>query len=216
MVETHDIIGIWSTPDGDKLQEALIAAQKELGTIGYDSINTHFHNKYTSYDKICSDMKPVLNKHGMALPSFRTGLVKPIESGIVVCMGSLVHAKSGQGMGTLLPLLNPKKDMQGLLSAQTYAQKAMLLGLCGAHTGDRDDDGNSTQAPSSSGKPSARDEESENDYIARATKAIESAADAKAAQVIVDKVELRVREGSYGKSVLSKVQKVFKTHWEKK
>jgi hypothetical protein len=125
-----------------KLAEALSKAQGELGNVTKDNVNPHFKSKYADLASVRDAVKPVLAKHGLAviqLPVYT-------EQGIALTT-RLLHTSGEWVEGELLLMLS-KPDMQGVVSAITYARRVSLAAVTGVAPVDDDDDGNAA-----TGKP---------------------------------------------------------------
>jgi hypothetical protein len=125
-----------------KLADALSKAQGELGNVTKDNVNPHFKSKYADLASVRDAVKPVLAKHGLSviqLPVYT-------EQGIALTT-RLLHTSGEWVEGELLLMLS-KPDMQGVVSAITYARRVSLAAVTGVAPVDDDDDGNAA-----TGKP---------------------------------------------------------------
>lgn len=126
----------------ETLAAALVAAQEEMPAVKADSTNPHFSSKFVSLGKLISSVRPVLNKHGIAL----TQMPAQDEAGRPVLVTRLVHT-SGEVMESTMPLLMEKQSAQGLGSSLTYAKRYALAAAL-AIADQEDDDGNAAgEAP---------------------------------------------------------------------
>lgn len=135
-------------PDTKTLAAALVAAQAEMPAVKPDSTNPHFKSAFVSLGHLIAKVRPVLNKHGLAVTQF------PVrdEDGTHALLTILMH-KSGERLEFSAPLLLPKQDPQGQGSAVTYMRRYALASALGI-ADQEDDDGNeaSKEAPA---KPKA-------------------------------------------------------------
>lgn len=119
----------------DQLIPAIIAVQKEIGSIAKNAENPFFHSNYTTLDKIMKELRPFLSQNNLALVQ-TMGLS---ESGDVGLTTSLIHI-SGQWIRGTLVVRPEKKTPQGDGSAITYARRYSISAMFGL-TPDEDDDG---------------------------------------------------------------------------
>lgn len=123
-----------SKPQHASIEEALVAFQSEMKTVGKDKINPHFKSRYADIASITEEIMPLLTKHGMAFTCLPVSTANGYE-----IVGTLLHAK-GRLAGSL-PLFG--NDAQKIGSSITYARRYLLGCLTGVVTGDEaDDDGN--------------------------------------------------------------------------
>jgi hypothetical protein len=119
----------------NELAAALVAAQSEFPTVGKDSTNPFFKNKYASFAAVVEAASPTLTKHGLAVSQHVGG-----SDGNTVLTTYLLHS-SGQYIAHDMPLLLPKQDPQGQGSAITYAKRYSYMAVLGL-VADEDDDAN--------------------------------------------------------------------------
>lgn len=120
---------------------ALCKAQSEFPEVVFDSENPHFKSKFASLAAILGAVRPVLNKHGIALlqvAGWRDS--EHYEGGIVSCTTILAHV-SGQTHESTLELPSGKAGPQGAAGSLTYAKRLSLQAILGV-VGEADDDGN--------------------------------------------------------------------------
>ena len=131
------------------LSEALVAAQSELPPIEADQTNPHFKSKFVSLGALISKVRPVLNRHGVALKQ-----APCLDSeGRFVLRTTFTHA-SGESDMFDSPLAPTKHDPQGQGSAITYMRRYSLAAAL-AIADQEDDDGNvaSAQANGAAAQP---------------------------------------------------------------
>jgi hypothetical protein len=140
-----------SSPEIDKIAEALAAAQSEMSSAKFDSRNPHLGNKYASLASVIEAVRPALSKHGICF-------VQPVENrpnAFVAVETRLIH-KSGQWLAMVVSAkpnpVNMKRDEvrnatdadrstpQAIGSAITYLRRYGLQTLVGI-SADLDDDG---------------------------------------------------------------------------
>lgn len=117
------------------LAEALIGAQSEMPAVTPDGSNPHFNSKFVTLGKLIANVRPVLNRHGVAVVQ----MPGADEQGKPVLTTHLLHA-SGESMAATMPLLLAKNDPQALGSALTYAKRYALSAALGI-SDQEDDDG---------------------------------------------------------------------------
>lgn len=116
------------------LREKLLEVQKEIGAIKRDSENPYFKSKYFDINALLSEVKPVLNKHGLIL----TQALCTIE-GKLGLETSIIDSEGIDAISSKCPISeNPDPQKQG--SAITYFRRYALQSLLGLEA--EDDDGN--------------------------------------------------------------------------
>ena len=120
----------------EHLAEALVAAQKEMPAVEKDGTNPHFKSSFTTLGKLIATVRPVLNRHGIAL----TQMPSQDAQGKPTLVTRLVHS-SGESAEETMPLMLAKQDAQSLGSALTYAKRYALAAAL-AIADQEDDDGN--------------------------------------------------------------------------
>lgn len=134
----------------DTLASALVAAQGEMPAVTPDSTNPHFGSKFVSLGKLLASVRPVLNKHGIAV------LQMPAkdDDGSPVLVTRLLHT-SGEATESTMALILTKNDPQGQGSALTYAKRYALAAVL-AIADQEDDDGNQGSAPPAESGPTEK------------------------------------------------------------
>jgi hypothetical protein len=125
------------------LAKALVAAQAEMPAVPRDGTNPHFKNRYATLDGLLAKVRPVLNKHGLAVAQFPS----QSDDGSPTLVTLLLH-ESGERIEYEAPLLLTKQDAQGQGSAITYMRRYALAAMLGISDQD-DDDGNATRPKAS-------------------------------------------------------------------
>jgi len=120
---------------------AFLEAQKEIQNASQDANNPHYKSKYASLESVIGAIKPIANKHGIAI----------IQTNGKDEHGHFVNTTLATGDEVILEsriyLILQKNDMQGLGAACTYARRFDLASIfC---IGQEDDDGNSIKAKAS-------------------------------------------------------------------
>jgi len=119
-----------------KIASAYVAFTGEVGKIAKDADNPFHKNKYATLDQIIDDVRPILNKHKLAVMQNVSGL-----EGNVTVKTLLLH-ESGEWFESDGTTLKPQKqDPQGAGGAVTYARRYDLCAFLSLNTGE-DDDGN--------------------------------------------------------------------------
>lgn len=122
----------------DLLAAALVAAQSEIGNATKNAKNPHFKNNYADLGAIIDAVKPVLNKHGIAVIQSLSYSLMGEEAPNLMLGTRLVHV-SGQWIEDYAKSPLPKADPQGVGSATTYLRRYSLAAfLCITQ---EDDDG---------------------------------------------------------------------------
>ena len=121
-------------PTTSTLAEALVAAQAEMPAVEPDGVNPHFKSKFVTLGHLIAKVRPVLNKHGVAVAQFPSA--NPEGPTLVTI---LMHT-SGEQIRFDAPLLLPKNDPQGQGSAITYMRRYALASALGI-SDQEDDDG---------------------------------------------------------------------------
>ncbi|TXH49108.1 MAG: ERF family protein [Desulfurellales bacterium] len=144
----------------DTLASALVAAQGEMPAVTPDSTNPHFGSKFVSLGKLLASVRPVLNKHGIAV------LQMPAkdDDGSPVLVTRLLHT-SGEATESTMPLILTKIDPQGQGSALTYAKRYALAAVL-AIADQEDDDGNAGSDPATAnGNQGAKPSEGQKKFL---------------------------------------------------
>lgn len=126
-----------ATAEHKTLAEALLAIQREIPAVEPDAVNPHFKSKFVSLGNLISKVRPVLNRHGVAVTQFPS-LTDDNQPTLVTV---LTHAASGERMEYPAPLFLAKADPQGQGSAITYMRRYALATAFGV-VDQEDDDGN--------------------------------------------------------------------------
>lgn len=124
----------------DKITEALIAVQSEMGTVTKENENPYFKSKYADLAAVHRLCMPILTKNGLCVSQ----VCAPSEKGVKIV--TLLLHKSGQYLGSELEMIPTKMDPQGIGSAITYARRYALMAIIGL-VAEEDDDGNAASTP---------------------------------------------------------------------
>lgn len=116
----------------NELATALAKAQPEIKSALKDSSNPFFKSKYADLHSTWEACREALNKNGLSI--VQTICTNGEESLLIT---TLLH-QSGQWIEGSCPLLNQKKDMQGLGSAISYARRYSIAAICGVVSDDDD------------------------------------------------------------------------------
>ncbi len=136
------------TDEIDKIAEAIVKAQAEIGGAAKTGKNPHFGNEYPTLAATLAAIRGPFATNGLAIhQAFRR-----FNDGQLCLVTRILHS-SGQWMeDDGIPLLLGKQDMQGLGSATTYARRYGVM--CAANCAPEDDDGNAAVGPTrDTGKP---------------------------------------------------------------
>lgn len=136
-------------PAPEGIHAAFVRAWSAIHTVAYDRSNEHFKAKYTTYDKLMSVVRPILDEQGLAFPQIpirayddegRADTRAILEQRLVHTSGEMMD------MGIIAVPVKKTGDPQAFGSAMTYAKRYGLCAVFGIPTGD-DDDGNKAAAP---------------------------------------------------------------------
>ncbi len=126
--------------------EAMNAAQEEMGPISKDASNPQTKSKYASYSALDAACRPIYAKHGFSLSFDTEGL--PADMIRVVCK---VAHRDGHAERPHLDLPADGKGAKGgdvmtkthaTMSAVSYGRRGLLKMVFNLAEGDHDDDGN--------------------------------------------------------------------------
>lgn len=136
------------------LAAALVAAQAEIRTIGYDSDNPHFKSRFASLAKITETVRPILATHGLAVVQGGYNDVD-VQAAVFGVETTLIHT-SGEWLSSFVEVPLAKRDPQGAGSAITYGRRYGLSALLSIATDEDDDAHYATHAPKPAAGPSER------------------------------------------------------------
>lgn len=134
----------------ETLATALVAAQSEMPKVPKNGTNPHFHNQYVTLDDLLDAVRPVLNRHGLAVVQ----MPSMTAEGQPALSTTILHV-SGERIEYQMPLVLQKQDMQGVGAAITYARRYMLAAALGIAEG-VDDDGNQASQRNSNSEPAPK------------------------------------------------------------
>ena len=120
-----------------KVSAALVAAQAEIKNPAFDSTNPHFNSQFVSLAGVLEAVRPVLNKHKVAL------LQPTSTAGNMLQVQTVFLHESGEQI-SFPPIAMPitdKMTVQQLGSTVTYLRRYSLTAALGV-AGQEDDDGN--------------------------------------------------------------------------
>jgi hypothetical protein len=126
-----------------RLKKELIQALNELQNLEPTAINPHFASRYTPLAKVLEAVKPVLQKHGLAI-SQKTK-TEVVEGKIVVFVKTQILDESGvvtETEWTGLEVPNDGNSAQKAGAVITYLRRYTLASILAIAT-DEDDDANS-------------------------------------------------------------------------
>jgi hypothetical protein len=118
------------------IAKALVAAQKNIGTIKKSSKNPHFNSKYADLASVVEAVSPALHEADLVLLQGSANQ----EDGSIRVQTMLLHGSSAEWVRTSLNLRPFKPDAQGVGSTITYGRRYTLQSLLGLAA--EDDDGN--------------------------------------------------------------------------
>lgn len=144
----------WTSDSTDELIPALATAISEFPSIPKDGYNPHFKSRFSTLKAIQAATKPILEKHGLAIFHFPSGVGPSAAPGLTTW---LVHKPSGQFIADTAALSLAKSDPQAQGSAITYMRRYAWSSILGLIT-DEDDDGNGASLSDKQAAPSRLDQ----------------------------------------------------------
>lgn len=125
-----------TSPETDKLDEALAKAQGKIKAAKKDSKNPHFGSSYADLASVFDAARGPLAEEGISVTQW---LVASADPGVVSVVTRIAH--KGQWIRSLFTLPVAQRTPQGFGSATTYAKRyAFGAAICIA--AEEDDDGN--------------------------------------------------------------------------
>lgn len=105
------------------LYKKLLAVQQEVGAIAKDSTNPFFKSKYFDINGLLTELKPLLNKHGLVV-------IQPLVDimGKSALETRVIDVESGEFTSNICPLPE-NQDSQKMGSAITYFRRYALQSL---------------------------------------------------------------------------------------
>lgn len=122
------------TPEHATLWEAFAAAQSEFGPIIKGTQGQR--GKYAPLDAVLDTVRPILNRHGLALTQATF-----VADGTLFVRSSVVHIITGERHDAEYPAGGFALQHQQLGAGVTYARRYSLLSLLGVFPENEDDDG---------------------------------------------------------------------------
>jgi hypothetical protein len=130
--------------------EAMAAAQKEMGVVATNMANTQTKSRYADYAQLDKALRPIYTKHGFAL-SFNDGDGAPADWVRIVChVTNSGHTRTyhkdmpADGKGARGNDVMTKTHAVG--AAQSYAMRYLLRMIFNVAVGEGDNDGNVAEA----------------------------------------------------------------------
>jgi len=128
-------------------QDKLAAALAEMKPVAKEATNPHFRSRYADLNAILAEVKPALQKHGLAL-------LQPIEDGNVITR--ILEASSGAIVAESALPLSQGGTPQQKGSEITYFRRYTLQSLLAWEA--EDDDGNTAAPPTPPPAPAQSDD----------------------------------------------------------
>ena len=116
------------------LWPAFVAAQKDFGAIVKDTRGAR--GKYAPLDAVLEMVRPVLNKHGLALSQSTY-----IDGETLIVRTMIVHQETGETHEATYPAGALSLPHQQLGAGVTYARRYSILSIAGVFPEQEDDDG---------------------------------------------------------------------------
>lgn len=130
------------------LAQAIINAQKEMGSLVNNAVNPHFRSNYASLDEVIRVAKPCFEKHGIYVEQGP----KVIEGTLYECIQLILARTTQNNTEFMLPVVcKDPSNPQQIKSARTYARRQLWEAVSNLAASD-DDDGNA--ASQGEAKPS--------------------------------------------------------------
>jgi len=134
---------IETSPSIVKLATAMRTVQMAVDSVGKDSTNPHFKNKYASLEAV----NDAIRSHYLAAGLTVMQAPGSYADGIMALTTLIVHAESGEWLKSEMQIPVGKTDPQGAGSALTYAERYSLMGLFNLPPVDDDGEAASRPAP---------------------------------------------------------------------
>jgi hypothetical protein len=129
------------------LWEAFAAAQSEFGPIIKNTKGAR--GNYAPLDAVLETVRPILNKHGLALTQATF-----VSDGTLFVRSSVVHVATGEHHDAEYPAGGFALQHQQLGAGVTYARRYSLLSILGVFPENEDDDGEKAGAAGRERSPS--------------------------------------------------------------
>lgn len=131
--------------------EAMAAAQKDMGVVATNMANTQTRSRYADYAQLDKALRPIYTKHGFAL-SFNDGEGAPADWVRIIChVTNSGHTRTyhkdmpADGKGAKGNDVMTKTHAVG--AAQSYAMRYLLRMIFNVAVGEADTDGNAPAEP---------------------------------------------------------------------
>lgn len=131
-----------------EFNDALVACQKECGTISADANNPQTRSKYLTYAKLDRALRPIYTAHGIAISYGTEDSPKPEHVRVVAFVSRKGYTRKYQadmpadGKGAKGGDVMTKTHAAG--AAMSYGARYLLKGIFNISIGEDDDDGNGT------------------------------------------------------------------------
>lgn len=128
--------------------QALKAAQEEMGVVGYNKTNSQTRSSYATLEKIDAAVRPIYTKHGFSI-SYDTG---DAPEGMIKVLCIVAH-QDGHERTYKLDVPSDGKGAKGndvmtkthaTGSGLSYGKRYLLTAVFNIQTGENDDDGNAS------------------------------------------------------------------------
>lgn len=132
------------------ISECIVSAISEMQNVCGNKLNPHFKSKYVTLDLLLDSIKPILNKHNLALLQVLVSERLPGDNFMTIGVSTQFIHKSGEikDMGKLC-INSTNLDPQKIGSALTYLRRQSIQSACCISI-DLDDDGNSISSSTTS------------------------------------------------------------------
>lgn len=133
--------------------EAMTAAQSEMGRVSTDATNPQTRSKYATYGKLDRDLRPIYTRHGFALSFDEADSPKGAEYIRVLCY---VSHRDGFSKTYHRDMPIVTKGLQGnammtathaSAAAESYAKRYLVKDIFNVAIGEDDNDGNGPTLP---------------------------------------------------------------------
>jgi len=121
----------YSSPEVNKIAEAVAKAQGEFRSVMCNRENPYFKSNYADIDAIMNAIRTPLSKNGLSVwqPPCSN------ENGTTILHTRIIHS-SGQWIASRLRLIPPKNDMQSLGSTMSYVRRYAISSMLGITVSD--------------------------------------------------------------------------------
>lgn len=114
-----------------ELAKALVKAQAAMGPAIKDAKNPFLKTSYASLNAVLQACRDALLKNGIAVVQSPVSAPDHLGSGFIGLETKLIHAESGEWMGSTMVIPLSKQDPQGMGAAISYGRRYALSAILG-------------------------------------------------------------------------------------